>query len=483
MAIETAADVGAGVDRHSALLTELATAIWRTPELGLLEFEASARQAAALEAAGFRVRRGVGGMATALVATWGEGTPTIGFLGEYDALPALSQTVSARREEAVAGGPGHGCGHNLLGTAALGAAIALKEALSARGLPGTVAYFGCPAEESVDAKAFMARDGAFAGVDLCFYFHPGDATAASLASCLATSTATFTFHGVAAHAAANPEQGRSALDAVELMNVGVNYLREHVPPDVRIHYTITDGGGAPNVVPDTAASLYFVRAASRANVDRAYARVVDCARGAALMTGTEVDVRLVDGLWNILPNEVVAERLAAAMQALGPVPFDRADRDWARALRASLPEGAAERAEARYRSLGWTPAPGPEGALLQDRSLGVVERGSVGFYSTDAGDVSWIVPTGFLSVATAPVGTPGHSWQNVAAAGSSIGMKGMLYAAKAMAVAAFDFARDPALVARARDEFARATAATPYRQVVEELVAPPHVPADAPWRA
>ena len=483
MATGTAADVAGLVDRHAGLLREMALEVWRAPELGLLEFRASARQKEALRAQGFEIRSGIGGMATAFRATWGKGGPVIGFLGEFDALPALSQKVSEQREEAEPGGPGHGCGHNLLGTAAVGAALALKEALEAQGIEGTVAYFGCPAEESVNAKAFMARDGAFKDVDLCFYFHPGDSTVAGMQSCLATSTAVFTFHGIAAHAAADPEQGRSALDAVELMNVGVNYLREHVPSDVRIHYTIINGGGAPNVVPDLAASHYFVRAPSRENVDNAYARVVDCARGAAMMTGTEVDVHLTDGLWNILPNRTGAERLAVAMDALGPVPFDAEDRKLARVLRTSLPKGAAERAEETYRALGWEPGEGENAALLQDRSMGVAGAGTVGHYSTDAGDISWIVPTAFLSVATAPVGTPGHSWQNVAAAGSSIGLKGMLYAAKAMAVAALDFVREPALLACAKEDFERATRRTPYYQVVSELVAPPHVPADAPWRA
>jgi aminobenzoyl-glutamate utilization protein B len=483
MRTEDARAVAEAVARRQGMLAEMAREIWRRPELGLLEFEASDRQARALEGEGFSVRRGVGGMATALRAVWGQGGPVIAMLGEFDALPGLSQTDAPRREALEPGGSGHGCGHNLLGTAAVGAALALRDVLAARGLGGTVVYLGCPAEESVDAKAFMAADGALRDVDVAFYFHPGDATAASLSSCLATATATFTFRGTPAHAAADPERGRSALDAVELMNVGVNYLREHVPPDVRIHYTITDGGGAPNVVPERAASLYFVRAKSRAHVDQAYARVVDCARGAALMTGTEVDVRLVDGLWNILPNEVAARLLAEAMQLLGPVGFDADDRAWARAMAEHLPPGAREEAEARYRALGWAPGEGPDAALLMDESLGVVGRGEVGFYSTDAGDVSWIVPTGFLGVATAPVGTPGHSWQNVAAAGSGVGMKGMLYAAKAMALAGLGFVLEPGKVAAARAEFARATAQSPYRQVVEELVPPPHVPADAPWRA
>ena len=470
------------VDRNSALLTDMATRIWQNPELGLLEFQASRLQAEALTAAGFSVTTGVGGMRTAIAATWGERGPVIGFLGEFDALPGLSQEAGVpERRPVEAGKPGHGCGHNLLGTAHLGAALALKAALEAKGLPGTVRYYGCPAEESFNAKGFMAKAGAFADVDVAFAFHPGDHTAASLTSSLANSMVTFTFHGVAAHAAANPEMGRSALDAVELMNVGVNYLREHVPPDVRIHYQILNGGGAPNVVPDLAASLYFVRGKSRRTVDDAYARVVACAEGAARMTGTEVEVHLTDGLWNILANGVCAERLADAMQRLGPIPFDERDRELARAMQGSFPPGSVERARERYRAEGWKGA--DTGEPLQADSMGVTGRGTHMSGSTDAADVSRVVPTGFLAVATAPVGTPGHSWQNVAAAGSSIGMKGMLYAAKAMAVAGLDFAERPALVAAARDEFQAAAAAEPYRLVVDELIPPPHVPADAPWRA
>ena len=470
------------VDENARLLTDMAMAIWQKPELGLLEFEASRLQAEALRAAGFEVSTGVGGMRTAIAATWGQGGPVIGFLGEFDALPGLSQEAGvAERRPVELGKPGHGCGHNLLGTAHLGAALALKAALEARGLSGTVRYYGCPAEESFNAKGFMGKAGAFADVDVAFAFHPGDHTAAPLTSSLANSMVTFTFHGVAAHAAANPEMGRSALDAVELMNVGVNYLREHVPPDVRIHYQILNGGGAPNVVPDLASSLYFVRGKSRGTVDNAYERVVACAEGAARMTGTEVEVRLTDGLWNILANGVAAQRLAQAMDRLGAIPFDDRDRALARAIQGSFSPGSVERARERYRAEGWRGA--DSGDPLQAESMGVTGKGTHISGSTDAADVSRLVPTGFLSVATAPIGTPGHSWQNVASAGSSIGMKGMLYAAKAMAVAGLDFVEQPELVRAARAEFEAAARAEPYRLVVEELVPPPHVPADAPWRA
>jgi aminobenzoyl-glutamate utilization protein B len=474
-------DVVRSVDRHADMLVDMATRIWQKPELGLLEFAASRLQAEALRAEGFTVEQGIGGMATAFVATWGKGGPTVGMLGEFDALPALSQDAVAERRPVAEGQPGHGCGHNLLGTAALGAAIALKEALSAQGVPGTVKYFGCPAEESLNAKGFMIKAGAFEGTDLCFYFHPGPETAAGMSSCLATATATFTFHGVAAHAAHNPERGRSALDAVELMNVGVNYLREHVPPDVRIHYQVTNGGGAPNVVPDLAASLYFVRAATRPNVESAYARVVDCAEGAARMTGTRVEVRLTDGLWNILPSRAAAMALADAMDALGPVPFEAQDRAFAAALQASCDKEAVAEARARYRAFGER-APADDDPLVS-RSLGLVGEGTYGFYSTDASDVSRVVPTGFLSVATAPIGTPGHSWQNVAAAGSRVGMKGMLYAARTMAAAGLAIIREPARLDTARSDFEAAMAENPYRLPVPELLPPPHVPADAPWRA
>ncbi len=456
--------------------------IWQRPELGLLEFEASRLQADALQHAGFTVTTGIAGMRTALAATWGEGGPVIAFLGEFDALPGLSQEAGVpERRPVVAGGPGHGCGHNLLGTAHLGAALALKAALEARGGGGTVRYYACPAEESLNAKGFMAKAGAFDDVDAAFAFHPGDHTAASLSSTLANSKITFTFHGTAAHAAANPEMGRSALDAVELMNVAVNYLREHVPPDVRMHYQILNGGGAPNVVPDLASSLYYVRARNRRTVDETYARVVACAEGAAHMTGTTVDVLHSDGKWNTLPNEALAQRLANAMERLGPVPFDDLDRELARAMQEHFPPGSVEKARERYRAEGWTRA--DSGDPLEGDSLGTPGKGTFMPASTDAADISRVVPTGFLSVATAPVGTPGHSWQNVAAAGSSIGMKGMLYAAKTMAVAALDLVERPELLAAVRAEFEATAAAEPYRLVVEDLIAPPHVPADAPWRA
>lgn len=468
------------VDANASKLTEIARRIWATPELGLLEFQASALQADALREQGFSVVQGVAGMATAFVASWGTGGPVIGFLGEFDALPALSQRAAPDREPVMAGAPGHGCGHNLLGTAAVGAAIALKDSLQAAGKAGTVRYFGCPAEESVNAKGFMARDGVFDGADVCFYFHPGSRTAATLTSCLATAQATFTFHGRAAHAAADPEHGRSALDAVEIMDVGANYLREHLPSDVRIHYQIVNGGGAPNVVPDFAQSLYFVRAASRPNVERAYERVVACAEGAAHMTGTRVEIRMVDGLWNILASRAAAEALAGSMEALGPVPFDDEDRSFGEALQASCGLEAVASDLAEIRRIA--PDRANDGAL-QDRSLGVVGEGEYGFYSTDAADISRVVPTGFLSVATAPIGTPGHSWQNVAAAGSSVGMKGMLYAAKTMAAAGLCMVLEPDRITRARQEFEAAMASNPYRLALDELIPPPHVPEDAPWRA
>ena len=475
-------DATSWVDRNAGILTDMATRIWQSPELGLLEFQASRLQVQALTAAGFSVTTGVAGMRTAITASWGQGSPVIGFLGEFDALPGLSQEAGVpERRPVEPGKPGHGCGHNLLGTAHLGAALALKAVLEAKGLPGTVRYYGCPAEESLNAKGFMAQAGAFADVDVAFAFHPGDHTAATLSSTLANSKATFTFHGVAAHAAANPEMGRSALDAVELMNVAANYLREHVPSDVRMHYQIVNGGGAPNVVPDLAASLYYVRAKNRRTVDDVYARVVACAEGAARMTGTEVDVRHTDGKWNTLPNTAVAERLADAMHRLGPIPFDDRDRDLARAMQRAFEPGSVEKARERYRAEGWAGADADE--PLQADSMGLTGKGTYMFASTDAADVSRVVPTGFLAVATAPLGTPGHSWQNVAAAGSSIGMKGMLYAAKAMAVAGLDFVERPDLVQAARAEFQKAVAAEPYRVVVDELIPPPHVPADAPWRA
>lgn len=315
----------------------LARAIWEHPEVGLEETFASKTIADELEQAGFSVEHGVGQMETAFVASWGEGTPIIGILGEYDALPSLSQDATPERHELVSGGPGHGCGHNLYGVGALGAALAMQLAMKEQGITGTVRYYGCPAEETLTGKTYMARAGVFDDLDASVTWHPGYAnTATTNGSSLAMYSFKVHYHGIASHGAAAPHMGRSALDGAMLMDIGVNYLREHIIQDARIHSVIKDGGEAPNVVPPTATIWYFVRAPKREEVESIYQRMLDCAKGAALMTGTTYDVEFLTGCSDMLPNPTISNIMLDKMEALGGIEFSHDDMDFARRLQSTI---------------------------------------------------------------------------------------------------------------------------------------------------
>ena len=459
---------------NAEALTELSDGIWNTPELALHETKSSETLAAALEAGGFAVQRGVAGMPTAFTATYGEGAPVIALLGEFDALPGLSQSRGAvEPRPIVVNGPGHGCGHNLLGTAPAGAAMAVRHAIRRGDVQGTVRFYGCPAEETVVGKVFMVKAGLFRDVDCALTWHPGPVNRIMAEPHTALNSARFTFHGVSAHAA-TPEHGRSALDAVELMNVGCNFLREHVPSSTRIHYVITDGGLAPNVVPPRAEVWYYVRAPRRAQVEEIYARVLDVARGACLMTGTTHEVRLVAGCYDTLQCRTIDDLLHETMEAVGAPKFTGEEHAWARALQASFPEGTMRKALDELRRRGTVLGePGDPRATLVETILPNNGYSESAGGSTDVGDVSYVVPTGEIRAVTAPVGTPGHSWQFCAAAGSRIGRRGMLFASKVLATAACELMRGPALLAKARDEHRRATAEAPYVSPVRALDRPP----------
>ena len=468
-------EVADWLDERQGRFIAISDQIWEHPEIGMAEFTACRIQADDLAAEGFAITRDIGGMPTAFMAEWsqGEGGPVIGFLGEYDALPGLSQERSDTRQPIVPGGDGHGCGHNLLGTASLAAASVIKAWLQHTGLPGTVRYYGCPDEEAGDGKVFMARAGAFADLDLAITWHPGSINAVSASSSLAVNSIRYRFRGRTAHAAGNPETGRSALDAVELMNVGVNYLREHVIDQARMHYVITHGGGAPNVVPDDCEVWYFLRAPWRYQLDEITERVGKIAEGAALMTETSLEVKFLSGTYNMLPNTVIGERLDAALQALGPIDFTPEEYAFAQRIVSAFP---ADQRAASLRKRG-LPAELLDAGLSGDPwpPSGV---GEVGSGSTDVSDVSWNTPTAQINAATWALGIPGHSWAVTATGAMSIGHKGMLHAAKAMAIAATDFYRDPALVRAAREEFERETAGRPYVCPV-----PAHIPPPGPSRA
>lgn len=448
------------IDEKAEEFYKISDAVWDYAELGFKEQKSSKLQADYLESQGFSVQRGVGGVPTAFVAQWGGGRPYIGFLGEYDALAGLSQEAQPERKPRVPDAPGHGCGHNLLGTGALGAAVAVKEAISKRRGQGTVRYYGCPAEELLAGKVYMARAGVFSDLDVAITWHPGSMNTVRLGSGNAMNSAKFLFHGKTAHAAGDPHNGRSALDAVELMNVGANYLREHVINQARIHYVITKGGGQPNVVPAEAEVWYFVRAPHRNQVEEIYGRLVDVAKGAALMTGTTFDIKFLTGCYEVLLNETLADVMWKSLQKVGAPQFDEKDMEFARKLSETFDRASLENLKRSPEFLEFKEL---KEQVLNTTLVSPRGKGRSGGGSTDVGDVSFIVPTVQMSAATVPIGCPGHSWQNAASSGSAVGKKGMLVAAKAMALCALDLLDHPEEIEKAKAEFKEKTKDSPYK--------------------
>lgn len=463
-----AGEVGVNwIEGNKGRLSEVSDHIWAWAEVGLQEHRSVRLLEEELARAGFRVTSGVAGMPTAFTATWGGGGPVIGFLAEYDALPHLSQKASPERRPPKDDAPGHGCGHNLLGVGVLGAALGLKEEMVRDNLPGTIIFYGCPAEETLVGKVFMARDGLYDGLDAALTWHPGDLNSLWASRAQAMNSAKFTFHGRAAHAAANPDQGRSALDAVELMNIGANYLREHVPEDTRIHYVITKGGGEPNVVPAEAQVWYYVRGSARRFVDDVYGRLIKIAQGAALMTETTFDVELLSACYDFLPNDALGDLIFDCMVKVGPPAWTGAELEFARGIAATFAPG---QKEAVLRA-GCAPA-GYLDKDLDDTICPPFARGKVLPGSTDVADVSWITPTACSTACCVAIGTASHSWQMTATSGMSIGHKGMLLAAKSLAMAGSELLRDPGKLAEARKEFAAATGGRPYKCAVPPEVKP-----------
>ena len=432
-------------------LIDLTRRLWENPELGLDETESADLLADWLDDAGFDVERGVGGMPTAFVASYGSGAPKIGILGEYDALPGLSQEVTAERKPVEEGAPGHGCGHNLFGVGSLGAAFALKAEIAAGELDGTVRYYGCPAEETLVGKVYMARDGVFDDLDAALTWHPSHLSAPWKSRSLAMNSVRYEFEGRSAHAADSPESGRSALDGVELLNTGAEFMREHVSDDARLHYTIVDGGGAPNVVPASASVWYFVRAPTREEVDRITEWLDDVAEGAAQMTRTSVERRFLTGCYDYIANDVLSDLLRENMRELGPIDYSESDREFAADLQATL-----DRETIRNRTDQLPPAVRETARerTLYSEPLESFDEGTVLSGSTDVGDVSWLTPTAQFWCASWPVGTPSHSWQAVAANGD-FGAKAAVYAAKVLAATGFDLVADPSLVEEADAELSR----------------------------
>lgn len=428
----------ADVEARQAELNAVNKAIWEFAEVGLEEKRSSALLSSKLQAAGFQVRSGLAGMPTAFVAEFGSGKPIIGILAEYDALPGLSQKVSPQRDPVTADAPGHGCGHSGLGTGALGAALAVKAAMEKHSLPGTVRLYGTPAEETLIGKVYMTLAGEFDELDACLHWHPGSRNDVWNGESKAAVSAKFTFSGVTAHASGSPDKGRSALDAVELMNVGANYMREHLKEDARVHYVITNGGGAPNVVPAKATVWYYVRANQHADVERNFAWLRNIAEGAAKMSRTEVSVQIDTDCHEIIPNDPLAALLLANLERVGPPKFTPEEQVFARRLQESV-----------------TQEFGTVFKLALDEEVHRTPKLGGGSGSTDVGDISWRVPTGGLRTACFASDSPGHSWQNVAAIGSTIGEKGISYAAKVLACTALDLLEDPKALAAAKQDFAQ----------------------------
>ncbi|QLG46431.1 amidohydrolase [Costertonia aggregata] len=425
-------DVIDELDKKSETYGDIAQQIWNLAEMGYLEKESSALLQKTLSDEGFTIKKGVAGIPTAFTAEYGSGSPVIAILGEYDALPGLSQQAVPEKKS---GGKaaGHACGHHLFGTASTAAAISVKNWMKTNNVKGTIRFYGCPAEEGGSGKVYMVREGLFNDVDIALHWHPGAKNAASAGAALANKSAKFRFYGVSAHAAGSPEKGRSALDGVEAMNVMVNMMREHVDEKARIHYVITSGGKAPNVVPDFAEVYYYARHNKRDVVIDIFDRMVKAAEGAALGTGTTMDYEMIGGTHELLPNLTLQKLMHDNLSKIGGISYTAEEKAFADKIAASL----------GYDEVNLNTAKNIQPYKTEAKAYG----------STDVGDVSFSVPTVGMGAATWVPGTPAHSWQAVAAGGTSIGNKGMMVAAKTLTLTAIDLFQNKALVQKAKEEF------------------------------
>ena len=434
--------------------------IWEWAEVGYHEERSAALLAGSLEAAGFRVERGVAGIPTAFVATIGTGKPVIAILGEYDALPGLAQDNVAERKPRPGASAGHACGHHLFGVASASASIALAEQIQSGALKGTLRYYGCPAEEGGSAKAFLVRAGLLGDCDAVLHWHPGSRNSAGDEASQARIAVKFRFRGKSAHAAGAPEQGRSAVDAVELTAHASELLREHTPDFTRIHHVITSGGNAPNVVPDFAEAFFYIRHPQSEVVRELYPRLLKCAQGGALATETELDTEYLGGIVEILPNETLGRVVRKNLTQMNDLSYDDTEKTFAAKIRETLDQRVS----------------------LETLSRVENPAGQVGKGSTDVGDVSWVVPTAGFSAACWVPGTPAHSWQAVAAGGTTIGRKGMLLAARVLAATASDLFGDPKTLEDARAEHGRRLGGQTYTPLLGEGQKPPLDYRDAPGR-
>ena len=458
------------IDENERRIVEVSDRAWEYAELGLLEYKTSKLLSDEIEGHGFRVERGVAGMPTAFVASWGSGKPVIGVMGELDALAGVSQKAVPYRDPVVEGGPGHGCGHNIHGTSGMAGAVAIKTAMEEENIPGTVRFYGCPAEETLVGKVFMVRDGLFDGVEACLSHHPSSSNTAGTGSSNAMNSVKFHFHGKTAHAAGDPENGVSALDAVELMSNGVNFMREHIIEKARVHYVTEVGGGQPNVVPAYARTWFYVRAPEREQVEQIYDWVLEIADGADKMARTTHEVEFLTGCYNMLPNRGLSELVVGNMREIGAPVHTEEEIEFAEKLGESIPP------ESKKEGLRKSERPGWEKMMdehFDERVLDDYRAGKVGAGSTDVSDVSWVTPTMEFGTTCCVLGTPGHSWQLTAQSGMSIGHKGLIFASKVIAASGLDLLTKPDLLRAVREEWEERLAGRAYKPPIPADLKPP----------
>lgn len=458
------------ISDHEKKIMEISDKIWYFAELGLVEYKSSGLLIKTLEENGFSVQKGVASMPTAFIASWGEGSPIIGVQGEYDALPGISQKVATYREPLIEGAPGHGCGHNIHGVTALAAAIATKFIMENNGIRGTIRYYGTPAEETYSGKMFMVRDGFYNDVDAVLSHHPGSTNYAGLGSSLAMNSVKFHFHGVSSHAAYTPFLGKSALDALELMNTGVNFMREHIIQEARIHYVVEDGGMQPNVVPPYARSWYYIRAPEREQVNHLFEWVKKIADGADLMARTTHEVEFIEGVYDLLPNKTLSDIVTSNMREVGAPDYSAKEMKFAEELSETVSR------EDKIEELRLSRRPNWEDLIdvaIDREILDPWDEGIVWPGSTDVGDVSWNAPTIEFNTSTYVLGTGAHSWQVVACSGSAIGHKSLLFASKTMAGSIIDLLTKPELLKKAQVELKERKAGRKYIPPVPRDLKPP----------
>ncbi|MFX0061538.1 MAG: M20 family metallopeptidase [Candidatus Hermodarchaeota archaeon] len=467
-------DIIQWVDENQKKFIDISDQIWKFAELSHEEEKSAKLLANTLESNGFAIQKDIGDLPTAFIASYGEGKPVIAILGEYDALPGLSQDKVPSKQPLEEGGNGHGCQHNLLGTGSLVGTLAVKEYMEENNIKGTIRYYGCPAEESGAGKTFMVKAGVFNDVDIALCWHPSMLTGVWSMNVLANFSILFRFHGRTAHAAADPYNGRSALDAVELMNIGANYLREHIIPDARIHYVITNGGGQPNVVPAEAEAWYYIRAPTIAQVKEIYERLCNVAKGAALMTDTESEIIFLKGISNLVLNKTIEEVIYEKIQEVGAPQFDEEETKFALDIKKTIPKAnmGAFLPILKQLDIPLEVIASFGERVFLDSVMPLLQKEVILPGSTDVGDVSWVTPTAQFATTCQAIGTPGHSWQAVAQGGMSIGHKGMLTAGKIMALTTIEFLQNKELVIKAREEFEKKLREQPYFSPIPDDVKP-----------